>query len=136
MLWFKPVKNRITQAYYLSSVITEVLVLKLNIIKNLIIRNLRQEAEKHEVFERFDELRNLTSSVTSKYGEKLFIIAIQIMNGKLTRKPELPRNTFQKLLFTRTTATNYIEFFQKENEQWFYVRYFTGLFWVSTQQNT
>ena len=65
MLWFKPVKNRITQAYYLSSVITEVLVLKLFIIKNLIIRNLRQEAEKHEVFERFDELRNLTFSVTS-----------------------------------------------------------------------
>ncbi len=59
----------------------------LDIIKNLIIRNLKQEAEKQQVFDRFDELRNLNSSVTSKYGEKLFTIAIQIMNGELTRKP-------------------------------------------------
>ena len=85
----------------------------LDIIKNLIIRNLRQEAEKQEVFDRFDELRNLNSSVTSKYGEKLFTIAIQIMNGKLTRKPELPKHFSEAIIHQDNTYERCMEFFQK-----------------------
>ena len=84
----------------------------LDIIKNFIIRNLRLEAEKQEVFDRFDTLRNTSSSVTSKYGDKLFTIAVQIMNGELTRKAELPRNFNEAIINQANCYEKCMEFFQ------------------------
>jgi hypothetical protein len=68
----------------------------------------------------------LTSSVTSKYGEKLFTIAIQIMNGELTRKPELPKHFSEAIIHQDNTYERCMEFFQKVEQLNSFMRDISG----------
>jgi uncharacterized protein with ParB-like and HNH nuclease domain len=80
----------------------------LDIIKNSIL--VRTPGDKREeVYDEWEKLRNLTNPYHKKdYGEKLFHIAMQIKNEKITRKPNIVEE-FEKLYINKTDDTIFTE---------------------------